>query len=211
MTEQTLAVLRTKNRAFRWPKDVSGNPDGHSRVYHVIMRGRGVNYNRCSARVQTTEVRAVTEQTLAVLRAKNRAFRWPKGVSGNPDGQSRVYHECRRLARAASPAMMKVLIDLAADPEADQRVRSVCAVARPRRHPTDRQARARSRAAPPSLGYEQILAGGAQVHRRSAPADAGGSKRAADRARDFVARIRRCEHSVGSSVTPARPDQLRYT
>jgi len=71
----------------------------------------------------------VTEQTLAVLRAKNRAFRWPKGVSGNPDGQSRVYHECRRLARAASPAMMKVLIDLAADPEADQRVRSVCAVA----------------------------------------------------------------------------------
>ena len=93
------------------------------------MRGRGVNYNRCSARVQTTEVSAVTEQTLAVLRAKNRAFRWPKGVSGNPDGQSRVYHECRRLARAASPAMMKVLIDLAADPEADQRVRSVCAVA----------------------------------------------------------------------------------
>ena len=71
----------------------------------------------------------MTEQTLAVLRAKNRAFRWPKGVSGNPDGQSRVYHECRRLARAASPAMMKVLIDLAADPEADQRVRSVCAVA----------------------------------------------------------------------------------
>jgi hypothetical protein len=30
------------------------------------MRGRGVNYNRCSARVQTTEVSAVTEQTLAV-------------------------------------------------------------------------------------------------------------------------------------------------
>ena len=71
----------------------------------------------------------MTEQTLAVLRARNRAFRWPKGVSGNPDGQSRVYHECRRLARAASPAMMKVLIDLAADAEADQRVRSVCAVA----------------------------------------------------------------------------------
>jgi hypothetical protein len=71
----------------------------------------------------------VTEQTLAVMRARNKAYRWPKGVSGNPTGQSRFYHEARKLAREASPEMMCVLIDLAKDPEADERVRSVCAVA----------------------------------------------------------------------------------
>jgi hypothetical protein len=75
------------------------------------------------------EGRAVTEQALAIIRARNKAFRWPKGVSGNPDGQSRFYHESRRLAREAGPAMMKVLIELALSPEADERVRSVCAVA----------------------------------------------------------------------------------
>src|SRR5215469_16128058 len=66
---------------------------------------------------------------MAVIRARNRAFRWPKGTSGNPGGQSRFYHECRRLAREAGPDMMKVLIDLALDTGADERVRSVCAVA----------------------------------------------------------------------------------
>jgi hypothetical protein len=71
----------------------------------------------------------VTEQTLAVMRARNKAFRWPKGRSGNPDGQSRYYHVCRKLAREAGPDMMQVLIDLAKDPAADERVRSVCAVA----------------------------------------------------------------------------------
>ena len=71
----------------------------------------------------------MTEQTLAVMRARNKAFRWPKGRSGNPTGQSRFYHECRRLARQAGPDMMRVLIGLAKDPAADERVRSVCAVA----------------------------------------------------------------------------------
>ena len=71
----------------------------------------------------------MTEQTLAIMRARNKAFRWPKGQSGNPDGQSRYYHVCRKLAREASPEMMRVLIDLAMDTEADERVRSVCAVA----------------------------------------------------------------------------------
>src|SRR5215472_4072231 len=61
--------------------------------------------------------------------AKNKAFRWRKGQSGNPDGQSRYYHVCRKLAREAGPDMMQVLIDLAKDPAADERVRSVCAVA----------------------------------------------------------------------------------
>jgi len=71
----------------------------------------------------------VTEQTIAVLRAKNKAYRWPKGTSGNPDGQARLYHEARKLARDAAPEMMQVLIDLALDDEEDPRVRSVCAVA----------------------------------------------------------------------------------
>ena len=79
--------------------------------------------------LELTRIEVVSEQTLALIRARNRAFRWPKGTSGNPTGQSRFYHECRRLAREAGPEMMKVLIDLASDPAADERVRSVCAVA----------------------------------------------------------------------------------
>ena len=71
----------------------------------------------------------MTTQSLAVMRARNRAFRWSKGVSGNPTGQSRFYHQCRKLAREAGPEMMKVLIDLASNSAADERVRSVCAVA----------------------------------------------------------------------------------
>ena len=71
----------------------------------------------------------MTEQALAIMMAKNKAFRWRKGQSGNPNGQSRYYHACRKLAREAGPEMMRVLIDLAKDPAADERVRSVCAVA----------------------------------------------------------------------------------
>jgi hypothetical protein len=70
----------------------------------------------------------VTDQTLAVMRARNKAYRWPKGVSGNPTGQPRFYHECRKLARDASPEMMRGLIELANTAE-DERVRSVCLVA----------------------------------------------------------------------------------
>ncbi len=70
----------------------------------------------------------MTEQALAVMRAKNKAFRWPKGISGNPGGQAAVYHECRKLAREASPEMMAGLIDLAKNAE-DERVRSVCSIA----------------------------------------------------------------------------------
>ena len=70
----------------------------------------------------------MTEQKLAVMRARNKAFRWPKGVSGNPTGQSLFYHEARRLGRRAAPAVMKELIDLALHAE-DERVRSICAVA----------------------------------------------------------------------------------
>ena len=63
------------------------------------------------------------------MRARNKAYRWPKGTSGNPTGQSRFYHKCRKLAREAGPEMMSVLIGLAKDPAANERVRSVCATA----------------------------------------------------------------------------------
>jgi hypothetical protein len=65
---------------------------------------------------------------MAEFTARGKAFRIPKGQSGNPDGQSRFYHECRKIAREASPEMMRGLIDLARSAE-DERVRSVCLIA----------------------------------------------------------------------------------
>ena len=70
----------------------------------------------------------MTTQSLAVMRARNKAYRWPKGVSGNPGGQAAIYHQCRKLARDASLDMMRGLVDLAKNAE-DERVRSVCLIA----------------------------------------------------------------------------------
>jgi hypothetical protein len=53
------------------------------------------------------------------------AGRFQPGLSGNPAGQSHLYHQCRKIARQASPEMMEGLIDLAKNAE-DERVRSVC-------------------------------------------------------------------------------------
>jgi len=69
------------------------------------------------------------DQRLLIGRARIKAFRFPKGKSGNPGGLSKFYFAARQLAKQASPDMMQVLIDLAKDENADQRVRSVCAVA----------------------------------------------------------------------------------
>ncbi len=66
--------------------------------------------------------------TMAEFAARGKAFRFPKGQSGNSSGQSRFYHECRKLAREASPEMMAGLIDLAKN-AVDERVRAVCLVA----------------------------------------------------------------------------------
>jgi hypothetical protein len=68
------------------------------------------------------------EQAIEILKARTKAYRFTKGKSGNPDGQSRFYHECRKIAREASPDMMRELIELARTAE-DERVRSVCLVA----------------------------------------------------------------------------------
>jgi hypothetical protein len=67
-------------------------------------------------------------QGLEILKARTKAYRFPKCQSGNPDGQSKFYHQCRKLAREASPEMMRGLVDLAKNAE-DERVRSVCLVA----------------------------------------------------------------------------------
>jgi hypothetical protein len=67
-------------------------------------------------------------QNLEVLKAKTKAFRFKKGQSGNPDGQSNFHHQARKLARDASPDMMRELIELAKTAE-DERVRAVCLVA----------------------------------------------------------------------------------
>jgi hypothetical protein len=65
---------------------------------------------------------------MAEFTARGKAFRLPKGQSGNPDGQSRFYHECRKIAQEASPEMMRGHVDLARTAE-DERVRSVCLIA----------------------------------------------------------------------------------
>ena len=57
-----------------------------------------------------------------------KAYRYPKGVSGNPSGMNRYYFECRKLAKEASPEIMRELIRLGLTAE-DERVKSVACVA----------------------------------------------------------------------------------
>jgi hypothetical protein len=66
-------------------------------------------------------------QHLAIMRARNKAFRWAKGASGRTPS-ARCYHQARALARRSSPEMMERLIELARS-SADDRVASVCAMA----------------------------------------------------------------------------------
>jgi hypothetical protein len=68
------------------------------------------------------------EQRLALSQARTKAYRWAKGTSGNPSGNSRFYYECRKIAQQASPDMMRGLVELANTAE-DERVRSVCIIA----------------------------------------------------------------------------------
>jgi hypothetical protein len=67
------------------------------------------------------------DSRLAIGRAKIKAFRWPKGQTGRTPS-AKLYHEARRIARQAAPAMMHKLVDLAQNSE-DDRVASVCAIA----------------------------------------------------------------------------------
>jgi hypothetical protein len=61
--------------------------------------------------------------------AFHQAYRYPKGVSGNPSGMSRFYFECRRIFQENAPELARAIVELALDQDADQRVRSVCLVA----------------------------------------------------------------------------------
>jgi integrase len=66
-------------------------------------------------------------QHLAIMQARNKAFRWPKGTSGRTP-LARCYHQAREIARRSSPEMMERLIELARTSE-DHRVVSICAMA----------------------------------------------------------------------------------
>jgi hypothetical protein len=82
---------------------------------------------------QKGPVPALINAAETARRTANKIFRpgpgrFQPGVSGNPSGQSHFYHQCRKIARAASPEMMYGLIELAKNAE-DERVRSVCLVA----------------------------------------------------------------------------------
>jgi len=52
----------------------------------------------------TTRARVQTYAGAAALKA----YRYPKGVSGNPSGMNRYYFECRKLAKEASPEIMRI-------------------------------------------------------------------------------------------------------
>lgn len=62
----------------------------------------------------------------AVGRAALKAFRFPKGVSGNPKGLDRAYREARKVARGWSPEIMAAMARMALDENEDGRVRAVC-------------------------------------------------------------------------------------
>ena len=68
-------------------------------------------------------VRAMAEFT-----ARGKAFRFPKGQSGNPMGGRGSVTRAANSPREASPEMMAGLIDLAKN-AVDERVRSVCLIA----------------------------------------------------------------------------------
>jgi hypothetical protein len=96
---------------------------------------RGMNPVMPGAKGKTIDGNAVTVLP-AATRARTyagagalKAYRYPKGVSGNPSGMSRFYFECRRIFQEASPELARAIVELALDPKVDERVRSVCLVA----------------------------------------------------------------------------------
>jgi hypothetical protein len=85
-----------------WKRRLVENRNCLGALNYVALENAGRFGCNLRCRIET-----MTEQSIALIRARNRAFRWPKGQSGNPGGQSRFYHEARKLARRAAPEMMK--------------------------------------------------------------------------------------------------------
>jgi hypothetical protein len=84
-------------------------------------KGKNIDGNAANA--------AAALPTIAARRAKAAyPWRWQPGQSGNPGGLSKFYQQSRKIARDASPAVMRELVNLALSAE-DERVKSVCAVA----------------------------------------------------------------------------------
>ena len=75
-----------------------------------------------------TTLPAATRARTYAGAATLKAYRYPKGVSGNPSEMNRYYFECRKLAKEASPEIMRELIQLGLTAE-DERVKSVACVA----------------------------------------------------------------------------------
>ena len=70
---------------------------------------------------------AVNGQFVTPRHGHGRLRPWQPGQSGNPGGVAGRYGEVVRLARAASPEMIRHLIAIASDPGEDTRARIVAA------------------------------------------------------------------------------------
>ena len=108
---QTSAVLRPGSRARGLDLRMKEN--------HTVIAKRWIDRDWSVS---------LSDQRTAILKARTRAFRFPKGQSGNPSGQSRFYHEARKIARRASPQALRDLVELSRTAE-DERVRAICLVA----------------------------------------------------------------------------------
>jgi hypothetical protein len=87
----------------------------------------------CSSRPES-DIAAVAVKE-AVRRIADQAFpprsrdgRFPPGVSGNPDGLSRLFHQAKKVFRDCSPEMAERLCHLALHAE-DERVKCVALIA----------------------------------------------------------------------------------
>jgi hypothetical protein len=69
------------------------------------------------------------DPTSAASRPALKAYRFKKGSVNNPGGLSRFYYQCRQIFQENAPELARAAIELALDPETDQRVRSVLIVA----------------------------------------------------------------------------------
>jgi hypothetical protein len=130
-------ATETTRQAGFGPRMAPIRSPGLSAVHHRALHGivsvmpgaKAKIIDGNGSKALTTRPRAHTGLKGAELISATKAFRFRPGVSGNPRGFSKFYHEARKIARDASPEMMRVLVALTPNEETDERVRSVSAVA----------------------------------------------------------------------------------